>query len=90
MIDIKFVLTMGYIFTFLLDTNEGIRETMGRKMKGKEELTRGRRVRKEREEDKRDEEVKVKVIGGKGAKKTNWTNLTKGMKIVKGMKEKMI
>ena len=89
MIDIKFVLTMGYIFTFLLDTNEGIRETMGRKMKGKEELTRGRRVRKEREEDERDEEDK-KVKGGKGAKKTNWTNFTKGIKILKGMKEKMI
>ena len=89
MIDIKFVLTMGSIFTFLLDTNKGIRETMGRKMKGKEELIRGRRVRKERENDERDEEDK-KVKGGKGAKKTNWTNLTKGMKILKGMKEKMI
>ena len=30
MIDIKFVLTMGSTFTFLLDTNDGIRETMGR------------------------------------------------------------
>ena len=89
MIDIKFALTMGSIFTFLLDNNEGIRETMGRKMKGKEELIRVRRVRKEREEDKRDEEDK-KVKGGKGAKKTNWINLTKGMKILKGMKEKMI